>query len=101
MSTLATSAPARYSVIPRRFWALKAEFSHLALPKTVSLHGSLPTNPDAYEVVERGFSIYDAKRNTYSNYFHGKVGIDTREEGEAIIAALTVTAKFNLHTANA
>lgn len=44
---------------------------------------------EAYEIEEKGFSIYDRRNNTTSNYFFGKIGIDTREEAENIISRLT------------
>ena len=78
----------RYEIVPRKVWKLKDGFS--GLPQYVSIHGALPTNPKAYEMVEKGYSIYDSKNNTYSNYFFGKIGIDTREEAENIILKLTV-----------
>ncbi len=85
-----TKTSDRYEVVERKFWKLKAGFQSMGcpLPETVSIHGALPSPRNAYEVVAKGFTIYNKKENTYSNYFFGKVGIDTREEGEAIIARL-------------
>ena len=77
----------QYEIHPRRFWKRKEGFSNC--PATVSMHGALPQPREAYEIAEKGFSIYDRKNNTYSNYFFGKIGIDTREEAENIIQCLT------------
>lgn len=77
----------QYEITPRRFWKRKAGFS--GCPETVSIYGAMPRPKEAYEMVEQGFSIYDARNNTYSNYFFGKIGIDTKEEAENIIARLT------------
>jgi hypothetical protein len=49
----------------------------------------MPQPREAYEIEEKGFSIYDRRNNTTSNYFFGKIGIDTREEAENIISRLT------------
>lgn len=76
-----------YQVVPRKFWQRKPGFT--GIPETVSLYGALPRPADAYEMVEKGFSIYDKRNNTYSNYFFGKIGIETEEEANNIIRRLT------------
>jgi hypothetical protein len=76
----------RYSVVPRRFWKKKAGFSG---PEKVSIHGALPSPREAYEIEENGYSIYDSKNNRYSNYFFGKIGIQTEDEANDIIYRLT------------
>ena len=77
----------QYEIHPRRYWKRKDGFSNC--PATVSMHGALPQPREAYEMAEKGFTIYDRKNNTCSNYFFGKIGIDTREEAENIIQRLT------------
>ena len=77
----------QYEIHPRRFWKRKEGFS--GCPATVSIHGALPQPREAYEIAEKGFSIYDRKNNTYSNCFFGKIGIETKEEAENIILRLT------------
>ena len=57
-------------------------------PERVSIHGALPAPAEAYEIASDGWTIYDERRNTYSNYFFGKVGIESQAEAEAIIARL-------------
>lgn len=79
----------QYKAVPHRFYQLKDDYSGCGLPKTVSIHGALPRPLDAYKIVTKGYSIYDPKENTYSNYFFGKIGIDTVEEAENIIRRLT------------
>ena len=77
----------KYTLVPRRHWKRKDGFT--GCPETVSIYGAMPQPREAYEIAEKGFSIYDSRNNTYSNYFFGKIGIDTQEEGENIIARLT------------
>jgi hypothetical protein len=76
----------RYTVIPSRFWQKKAGYNG---PERVSIYGSLPMPREAYEMVEKGFAIYNLTDNTISNYFFGKIGIDTEEEANQIINRLT------------
>jgi hypothetical protein len=76
-----------YQVVPRKFWQRKPGFT--GIPENVSLYGALPRPVDAYEMVEKGWSIYDSRNNTYSNYFFGKIGIETLEEANNIILRLT------------
>lgn len=76
----------QYEITPRRFWKRKEGFSEC--PETVSFYGAMPKPKEAYEMVEKGFSIYDTRNNTCSNYFFGKIGIDTKEEAEEIIKKL-------------
>lgn len=83
-----TTSATRYEVKVCKFWQLKKECQGLRLPKTVSLYGSLPSVPSAYEVVESGFSILDNRNGTSSNYFFGKVGIETEAEAKEIIQKL-------------
>lgn len=82
--------PNPYTLTPRRYWQRKPGFS--GCPETVSIYGAMPKPREAYEIAEKGFSIYDKRSNTYSNYFFGKVGIASQEEGEAIIARLLAKA---------
>lgn len=77
----------KFTLVPRRYWKRKDGFA--GCPETVSIHGATPQPREAYEIAEKGFSIYDSRNNTYSNYFFGKIGIETKEEGENIIARLT------------
>lgn len=77
-----------YEIHPKKVWKRKVGFENLGVPSQVSIHGSLPSPIEAYEMVEKGFTIYDKRNNTYSNYFFGKIGIDTREEAESIVARL-------------
>lgn len=77
----------QYEIHPRRFWKRKEGFSNC--PATASIHGAMPQPREAYEIAEKGFTIYDRKNNTYSNYFFGKIGIETKEEAENIIQRLT------------
>ena len=77
----------QYEIHPRRYWKRKPGFS--GCPETVSIYGAMPQPREAYEIEEKGFSIYDRRNNTTSNYFFGKIGIDTREEAENIISRLT------------
>ena len=86
MNATETNHPARYELVPYRYWKRKDGFS--GCPARVSIGGALPQPREAYEMAESGFSILDNVRNTRSNYFFGKVGIQTREEGLAIIAKL-------------
>lgn len=76
----------QYEIHPRRFWKRKEGFSNC--PATVSIHGALPQPREAYEMAEKGFTIYDRKNNTFSNYFFGKIGIETKEQAEKIIEKL-------------
>jgi len=76
----------KYSLQPNRFWKRKEGFT--GCPERVSFYGALPMPKEAYELAEKGFSIYDSRNNTLSNYFFGKVGIATKEEGEQIIQKL-------------
>lgn len=77
-----------YEVVPARVYRLRPEFAGSGLAPRVSPYGAAPRPLEAYELAQEGFSVYDRKRNTYSNYFFGKVGIATLEEGEAIVARL-------------
>jgi hypothetical protein len=77
---------AKYSLVPRKIWQRKPGFT--GCPAQVSIHGALPSPREAYEMAEKGYSIYDSRSNTYSNYFFGKIGILTKEEGMAIISRL-------------
>lgn len=81
-----------YELRPNRFYRLKPEYSG-AGPARVSLFGAAPRPAEAYEIAEEGFSIYDRRNNTYSNYFFGRIGIASREEGEDIIARLDGAAR--------
>lgn len=74
------------TVVPRKIFQRKPGFS--GCPEFVSPFGALPQPLEAYELVEKGFSIYDSKENSYHNYFFGKIGIETREEGAEIIRKL-------------
>ena len=76
----------QYEIVTRKFWKKKGGFSG---PDTVSFYGAMPNPREAYYLVERGYSIYNTKNNTYSNYFFGKIGIDTLEEANKIIEKLT------------
>lgn len=78
----------QYEIHPSRHWKRKPGFS--GCPQTVSIHGAMPRPRNAYEIEEKGFSIYDRRNNTISNYFFGKIGIDTMEEAENIISRLTM-----------
>ena len=75
-----------YTLVPRKVWKRKEGF--LGCPEYVSVHGAMPNPINAYEMIEKGYSIYDSRNNTYSNYFFGKIGIDTVEEGTEIINRL-------------
>jgi len=87
----------KYELVPRRFFRLKPEFIGKGVgPETVSFYGALPSPREAYEIAEKGFSIYDSRNNTYSNYFFGKIGIETREEGEDIIRRLDAKDRQNM-----
>ena len=83
---IADTTNPRYAVVPHRFWQKKSDTS--PGPKRISIYGSLPSNREAYEIAEEGYSIYDRRSGTYSNYFLGKVGIETEDEGEQIIERL-------------
>jgi hypothetical protein len=76
-----------YQPVVRKFWQRKPGFT--GIPEKVSLYGALPRPVDAYELVESGYSIYDSRNNTVSNYFFGKIGIETLEEANNIIQRLT------------
>ena len=91
LAMLASQTPAdhtkpRYEVTPHQFWQKKSDA--IPGPKQISLYGSLPPNREAYEIVEKGYSIYDRRSGTHSNYFFGKVGIETQAEGEQIVERL-------------
>jgi hypothetical protein len=77
----------QYEIVPRRFYQLKAGYS--GLPEKVSIYGAPPRPFTAYELVNKGYSIFDKKNNTYSNYFFGKIGIDSEQEAQDIISRLT------------
>ena len=76
----------KYRLVPRKIWQRKPGFT--GCPAQVSIYGSLPSPREAYEIVENGYSVYDVRNNTYSNYFFGKMGIETEVEGLAIIEKL-------------
>ncbi len=75
----------KYSLVPRQVFKRKPGFNG---PEYVSAFGALPSPIEAYELITKGFSVYDKKENTYSNYFFCKIGIETEEEGLAIIEKL-------------
>ena len=83
---IADTTNPRYAVVPHRFWQKKSDTS--PGPKRISIYGSPPSNREAYEIAEEGYSIYDRRSGTYSNYFFGKVGIETEGEGEQIVERL-------------
>jgi len=68
----------QYEIHPRRFWKRKEGFS--GCPETVSIHGALPQPREAYEIAEKGFSIYDRKNNTFSNYSAGYASFSEAEK---------------------
>jgi len=75
-----------YSLVPHRFWKRKDGVT--GCPPRVSIYGSLPSPRESYEMAQEGYSVYDRKSNTYSNYFFGKIGIETEEEGLEIVTKL-------------
>lgn len=82
------STTPRYKAVPSQVWIKKPGFEHVQAPARVSVYGSLPSPREAYEIKTEGWSIFDSKSNTYSNFFFGKRGIETEEEANAIIERL-------------
>ena len=83
-----TATTTRYSAQPKQAWTKKASHANTPGPSGVSIYGALPHPREAYEMTTDGWTIYDAKTNTYSNYFFGKVGIETEQEANETIARL-------------
>jgi hypothetical protein len=77
----------RYIPHPAKVWIKKDSHAHIPGPKRVSIYGALPSPREAYEMREDGWSIYDSRSNTYSNYFKGKI-LKTEEEANTIAQEL-------------
>lgn len=76
----------KYTAKRSKVWKLKDGFT--GLPKRVSIHGALPSNPDAYELADTVTIEVNANgRITYSNYFYGR-RVTTFAEAEAVAAKL-------------